>query len=235
MHPHAYKPRRGRPRDPAIARRIIEGAQFLFATRAFDAVAMNDIASRAGTCKSTIYFYFRDKQELFDAALDDLLAQLPAAIDLIPAQSHESVHEQLLGVAHRVRNLLASVTFELIQRTLASNIAAPARERIWTAAGYPYVEAITGYLRAQAERGALRLADARSAAALFITLIVGGRALGSQLNVSSFGFSQDDHLSAAVGLFIRAHAGQPACSLADGRHADGENACCSPSGANPPA
>jgi AcrR family transcriptional regulator len=205
----AFKPARGRPRNPDIARRIVQVAQLFFARRGFDDVAMDEIARQAGTSKSTIYFYFRDKQELFKAAVDDLLLQLPPAADLTPAGSDASISEHLLVVAKRINQLLSSLSFELVRRTLASEITAPLRERIWKTAGLPYFEAINDYLAAQADRGALSLKDTRSAASLFIALIAGGKALHSQLSGSSFGFIEEDHLREAVALFVKGHAAQP--------------------------
>ena len=209
LPPHASKPKKGRPRNPEIKRRIVQVAQLSFAKRGFDDVAMEEIARQADTTKSTIYFYFRSKQELFDMALDDLLLQLPPASDLMPVSFGESISEQLMVVARRVHRLLSSMSFDLVRRTLASNIATPSRERIWKAAGLPYFEAIKDFLLVQGDRGALSLKDARSAAKLFIALIAGGKVLHSQLSGSSFGFTEEDHLREAVELFVRGHAGQP--------------------------
>jgi AcrR family transcriptional regulator len=174
---------------------------------------MSEVARQAGASKATVYFYFTSKQELFKAALDDLLSRLPAATALVPASSEESISEQLLVVAKRVNQLLSSMSFELVRRTLASDIAAPLRERIWKAAGLPYFEAINDYLLVQADRGALNLKDSRSAASLFIALIAGGKALHSQLSGSSFGFIEEDHLREAVELFIKGHAPQPSAGI----------------------
>ena len=210
LPPHAFTPRKGRPRNPDITRRIVQVAQLFFARRGFDDVAMEEIARQADTTKSTIYFYFRSKQELFDAALDDLLLQLPPASDLMPPISiGESISEQLMVVAKRVNRLLSSMSFELVRRTLASNICTPLRERIWKAAGLPYFEAINDFLLVQGDRGALSLKDTRSAAKMFIALIAGGKALHSQLSGSSFGFIEEDHLHAAVELFIKGHSARP--------------------------
>ena len=210
---HAFNPPRGRPRNPDIEKRVVQVAQLFFAERGFDDVTMREVARHAGASKATIYFYFPSKQELFKAALDDLLSRLPAATALVPASSEESISEQLLVVAKRVNQLLSSMSFELVRRTLASDIAAPLRERIWKAAGLPYFEAINDYLLVQADRGALNLKDSRSAASLFIALIAGGKALHSQLSGSSFGFIEEDHLREAVELFIKGHAPQPSAGI----------------------
>ena len=210
LPPHSATPKKGRPRNPELKRRIVQVAQLSFAKRGFEDVAMEEIARQAETTKSTIYFYFRSKQELFDAALDDLLLQLPPASDLMPPISFgESIFEQLMVVARRVHRLLSSMSFDLVRRTLASNIATPSRERIWKAAGLPYFEAINDFLLVQGDRGALSLKDTRSAAKLFIALIAGGKALHSQLSGSSFEFAEEVHLREAVELFVKGHAAQP--------------------------
>ena len=205
LQPHAFMPARGRPRSPDIERRIIQVAQLFFAQRAFGDVPMDEIAGEAGTSKATIYLYFRSKQELFTAALDDLLAQLPPATELTRTSSGDLISQQLLIVAMRVNQLLSSMSFELIRRTLASNISAPLRQRIWRTAGLPYVEAISDYLLIQADRGLLTINDAKSSASLFIRLVAGGKALHSQLSGSSFGFIEEHNLREAVELFVRGH------------------------------
>ena len=209
LQPQVRKSQRGRPRNADIERRILQVAQLFFAQRGFDDVAMDDIARESGTTKSTVYTHYRSKQALAKAALDDLLARLPPATDLTPAGSDDPIREQLLVVARRVNTLLSSMSFELLRRTLASDITTPLRERIWNTAVRPYFEAISDYLLVQAGRGALVLEDGRSATSLFVALIAGGKALHSQLSGSSFGFIEEDHLREAVELFIKGHSAQP--------------------------
>src|SRR3954471_17370888 len=53
--------------DNAKRRQIIEGARAVFLSQGFDAASMNDIARKAGVSKGTLYVYFRNKEELFEA------------------------------------------------------------------------------------------------------------------------------------------------------------------------
>src|ERR1051325_2997026 len=53
--------------DSAKRRQIIEGARAVFLSQGFDAASMNDIARKAGVSKGTLYVYFRNKEELFEA------------------------------------------------------------------------------------------------------------------------------------------------------------------------
>jgi AcrR family transcriptional regulator len=67
-------PRRGRPaagHDPVKRQQIIEGARRVFINMGFDAASMNDITREAGVSKGTIYVYFANKEELFEALIEE--------------------------------------------------------------------------------------------------------------------------------------------------------------------
>lgn len=67
-------PRRGRPaagHDPAKRQQIIDGARRVFISMGFDGASMNDITREAGVSKGTIYVYFANKEELFEALIEE--------------------------------------------------------------------------------------------------------------------------------------------------------------------
>jgi AcrR family transcriptional regulator len=53
--------------DNAKRRQIIDGARKTFLDQGFDAASMNDIARTAGVSKGTLYVYFQNKEQLFQA------------------------------------------------------------------------------------------------------------------------------------------------------------------------
>jgi AcrR family transcriptional regulator len=53
--------------DNVKRRQIIEGARTAFHEQGFDAASMNDIARTAGVSKGTLYVYFQNKEQLFQA------------------------------------------------------------------------------------------------------------------------------------------------------------------------
>jgi AcrR family transcriptional regulator len=53
--------------DNVKRRQIIEGARAAFLEQGFDAASMNDIARIAGVSKGTLYVYFQNKEQLFQA------------------------------------------------------------------------------------------------------------------------------------------------------------------------
>ena len=53
--------------DSTKRRQIVDGAREIFLARGFDAASMGDIAKAAGVSKGTLYVYFKSKEELFAA------------------------------------------------------------------------------------------------------------------------------------------------------------------------
>ena len=50
--------------------RLLQAAEELFIERGFDGVSINDVALRARTTKALVFYYFKNKQELFDTVLE---------------------------------------------------------------------------------------------------------------------------------------------------------------------
>ena len=57
--------------DPAKRRQIIDGACRMFLAQGFDAASMGSIAREAGVSKGTLYVYFKSKEELFEAIVEE--------------------------------------------------------------------------------------------------------------------------------------------------------------------
>ena len=57
--------------DPAKRAQIIDGARRVFLAQGFDAASMGAIAREAGVSKGTLYVYFKSKEELFEAIVEE--------------------------------------------------------------------------------------------------------------------------------------------------------------------
>jgi len=66
-----------------------------FARRGFAATRLEDVAERAGVTKGTIYFYFKDKEELFKAAARSSLEPALNEIEALGAHFEGSAEELL--------------------------------------------------------------------------------------------------------------------------------------------
>lgn len=53
---------------------LISTARHLFQTKGYDAVTMQDVMDALGIAKGTIYHYFKSKEELFQAVVEDIVA-----------------------------------------------------------------------------------------------------------------------------------------------------------------
>lgn len=89
------------PRKLATRAKICEAARGLFFEHGFDGTTVEQIASAAGTRRSTLYTHFRDKDEILGALIDDyavlvgdLIAQLPS-----PTPSREDLDQWILAFA----------------------------------------------------------------------------------------------------------------------------------------
>lgn len=63
-------------RDPERSDHIIETAADLFGEFGYNGVRMEDIATRAGVAKGTLYLYFKDKDDLFLALILQRMSHL---------------------------------------------------------------------------------------------------------------------------------------------------------------
>lgn len=66
---------------------LLRAATELFAPRGVESIATDTIAARAGVNKRLIYYYFRDKAGLYDAAIDAAYMQLEVALLIEGASS----------------------------------------------------------------------------------------------------------------------------------------------------
>lgn len=64
-----------RPADPKKLPRILEASATLFAERPFHEVRVEDIAARAHVAKGTIYLFFKDKEQLFQAMIVEAIVR----------------------------------------------------------------------------------------------------------------------------------------------------------------
>ena len=114
---------------------IIEAALQEFSRRGFAATRLEDVAERVGVTKGTIYFYFKDKEELFKAAARSLVDPALNELEVLEANSEGSA-EKLLR-AH----------FETVYLKLVKNPRAGQIMRLLMAEGRQFPELVDFYYR----------------------------------------------------------------------------------------
>lgn len=103
-------PRNRRNEDREAKRaEIVSAARQLFVADGFDATAMSRLAASAGVAPNTIYWYFKDKDEVLAAVLDREFAE---GLEDYLRQSFTDIGERVFWVAERldaISNLVSTV------------------------------------------------------------------------------------------------------------------------------
>jgi AcrR family transcriptional regulator len=155
--------------DSTKRRQIIEGARQVFMAQGFDAASMGEIARVAGVSKGTLYVYFENKEQLFEAIVgQECHAQAEHIFALDPDD-------------HDVEGVLTRLGTEFVQFLCRPGGAPPLRAVIAIAERMPEVgrrfyetgpgfgiAQLKSYLNAQVAAGVLTIEDSEVAAAQFI-------------------------------------------------------------------
>ncbi|SFW86086.1 transcriptional regulator, TetR family [Chitinophaga sancti] len=74
----------GMPED-IIQQQILQAAQQLFQKHGYQKVTMDDVAKAIGKGRSSLYYYYRNKDEVFDAVMsaeiDEIIAEITRMVD----------------------------------------------------------------------------------------------------------------------------------------------------------
>lgn len=101
-------PTRAPRRDSELRRQqILAAATRLFLDQGYEAATTNLLVETVGGSKSTIYSHFDNKEKLFAAVVDNVLAQLRAATDAFDLPG-ESLRDGLFAVGIRLLTIVLS-------------------------------------------------------------------------------------------------------------------------------
>jgi AcrR family transcriptional regulator len=147
-------------------RQIIEGARAVFLAQGFDAASMNDIARAAGVSKGTLYVYFRHKEQLFEAIVEqECELQAEGIFDLDPNDHDVEAVLTRLGLAY-VRFLCRPEKASAIRTVIAIAERMPELGRKFYESGPARgIAQLAAYIAAQVDAGVLVVEDCEIAAA----------------------------------------------------------------------
>jgi AcrR family transcriptional regulator len=170
--------RRGRPaagQDPVKRKQIIDGARRVFIDMGFDAASMNDITREAGVSKGTIYVYFANKEELFEAIVEEergsIFNNLYGALE-----SGDGLRETLISFGMA---LSFKITCEKVIRAQRTIIGVSERmpdlgKRFYERGPMHGHKVFMDFLEAAEKKGLLQMKDASLAAYQFTDLAMAG-------------------------------------------------------------
>jgi AcrR family transcriptional regulator len=88
--------------------RLVECARELFARQGFEATTMNDIAAASGKGRRTLYTYFKNKEELYEAVITSELEILSERLDET-ANKIISPEEKIIGIIYTHLSVIKEV------------------------------------------------------------------------------------------------------------------------------
>lgn len=107
--------------DPAKRDQILDGAYRVFFDKGFDATSMNDVCKTAGVSKGTIYVYFADKTDLFEALVGRERDRLFTGLDAL-LESDRPLRDKLIAYGTALATALCSERVISAQRIVIGTI-----------------------------------------------------------------------------------------------------------------
>ena len=155
--------------DNAKRRQIVEGARRIFLAQGFDAASMNDIAKAAGVSKGTLYVYFQNKEQLFEAIVhEECQVHAERTFDLDPADPDVAGVLQRLGTAY-IEFLCRPAKASALRTVIAIADRMPEIGKVFYETGPAVgIARLAAYLHAQCDAGVLAIDDVEIAAAQFL-------------------------------------------------------------------
>jgi len=197
------KPRAGRGSERARA--MLEAATDVFIEKGYAAASLDDVIARAGGSRRTLYERFTNKQGLFTAVVEALIADILARMAAAEVEDVDLEDGLVAMGTGFLTALLAPRTVAAFRMVIAEIPQFPELGRAFFEAGpeaaYRRVEDL---LRRHAERRALRADDLHLAARQFVEMIKGDlhlRALLCAADPPAAG-EIERHVRAATGTFL---------------------------------
>lgn len=147
-----------------LRQQILSTAKHLFIQQGYHGLSMRQIAEALGVSKAALYYYFRDKEELFLAILDSYLDEMEAALRFIQLEQD--------GARQRIRAMVDMILLQPAeQRALIrlssqemAQLSLPARQAFDQAYHQKFIDPIRKIFSEGIQRGELRPVDPNVAA-----------------------------------------------------------------------
>jgi AcrR family transcriptional regulator len=159
-------------REIPTRQRILDAALDLFGTRGVDSVSLDEIAREVGVRKQTVLYWFASKDELVDAVLETVAAELVVVIDAAVRSASDDPLERIDAVVRAVfrpavrRPAMLGLVREI--NRLPEAQADRLRQHV-----RPLIERCVEYFRLEMDKGHLRRTDPGLIAALAYATVTG--------------------------------------------------------------
>lgn len=196
----------GRPADAAKREAIIAAASRMFFEVGFAATAIEQVASKAGVSKVTVYNHFGDKRGLFKATVEHECEKMRDYFDLDVSEGKDlSLRLRELGEAMTAFLARPEMTrFEL--RIAAETEHEPEIGRSFLQAGpYNMRQTFAGWLANEVECGRLEIDDLYLAAEQFVSMCKGFADLERRFGAVMDAQRNQERIDGAVHVFLKTY------------------------------
>jgi AcrR family transcriptional regulator len=119
--PRSGKTARARKVDPETRRQaIVDAALSVFAENGFGAARLDDVAARAGVAKGTLYLYFDDKEQLFEAVIRNAVTPIIERLEALAAAPALPFEAALEAIAAMFEKEVLGTKRKLVARLVIS-------------------------------------------------------------------------------------------------------------------
>lgn len=138
---------------------ILEIALQVFIEMGFEAGSMSEVAARLGGSKTTLYGYFRSKEQLFlGVMLHVIHDRVAPVLEALSDRLQDDPREVLIDLGMRINEALTRPDTVALAKIAFSQLATPEfAQRYWEAGPLKLFEALSGYLDAQNIAGKLKI------------------------------------------------------------------------------
>jgi len=191
--------------------RILQVAREVFFEEGYASASMSSIAARLGGSKGTLYNYFRSKEELFEAHIQDGCAKIAADAFNLPAEPTEVAPVlQRLGERY-LSHVFSDWAIRTFRMLVAESRRSPELSRIFYETG-PAVglRRLEAFLERAKARSLIRADDCAQAANQFMALCRGNMHFQFVLNLSPQPTPEQisREVAAAVATFMAAYGSE---------------------------
>ncbi|RUX07407.1 TetR/AcrR family transcriptional regulator [Mesorhizobium sp. M8A.F.Ca.ET.173.01.1.1] len=206
---------KGETRSARKDREIIQAATAAFISKGYDGTSMEEIATRAGASKQTVYKHFTDKETLFGEVVLSTAGQVNDIIESVTTLLSEAKFMEggLQQLARRLITMLMDDELLKLRRLIIANAdRMPQLGRGWYEKGFERMLASTAScFQKLTDRGLMQTSDPRLAASHLFGMI-----LWIPMNEAMFTGSNprskaelERHADASVEAFLVAYGVQP--------------------------
>lgn len=185
-------------------REILVAAAAVFEERGFQNASMSAISARLGGSKSTIYGYFKSKEELFVATVSESLEPEGMRVEESLQDDSRDVGDALREFGYRYLALISSPDIMVLFHTGSSGVDPALGPLLYDRGPRRMLSSIETYLRRQVGLGRLTIGSAKVAALQLKCLIECGILEPLLFNVPAE-LSPEQAVDAAIDTFLAAY------------------------------